>query len=94
MKGVHRKDKAAVADLLNLMPGDYVYVPGQGWHACTPNGHLANLSAHDCDYDKESDTLTVAPSISVKVHGDGDGLGGELHEVYHGYLERGVWRNA
>jgi hypothetical protein len=100
VKGVHRKDKEA-ADLLNLKPGEYCYRPGDGWYACTPNGHLANLSQHDCTYDKESDTLTVAPSIlcgdflpphTAKRDAAYEAKAIAEGRAYHGYLEAGVWR--
>lgn len=93
MKAKHRRDKEAIENMTLLQPGEYCYIPGVGWHACTPNGYLANLAGHDCEYDKENDMLTVAPSISVRAHRDEDPPG-EVVEVYHGYLERNTWRDA
>lgn len=84
MQGKHRK---TVETILDLNPGEYVYRPGEGWYACTPNGMLANLSAHDCDYDKANDVLTVSPSILVRG-------GSEPGKEYHGYLEAGKWREC
>jgi hypothetical protein len=52
------------------------------WFGWTPNGHGANLSAHDV-VEHEDGTITVAPSILVSNH---------TGELWHGYLERGVWR--
>lgn len=85
MKGTHRNDQAAREDLRQLKPGEYVYRPGLGWFACTPNGHLADLSMHDCEFNKADNVLSVHPSIAVST---GEG------QVYHGYLENGVWRDA
>jgi hypothetical protein len=68
-------------------PGAYGRVMSDGewtWYACTPNGHLGNLGAHDVT-EHDDGTITVSPSIRVS-----DGTG----ELWHGYLERGVWRLA
>jgi hypothetical protein len=65
--------------------GAYAFGPDGAWHAITPNGHGANLSLHDV-VEYEDGTITVAPSIKVSHHG------GE--ELWHGYLERGVWRSV
>jgi hypothetical protein len=54
------------------------------WYARTPNGHLANLSRHEVA-EHDDGTITVAPSILIS-----DGTG----PVWHGYLERGVWREC
>lgn len=88
MKGSHRKVWGGM-DL--LAPGEYAYLPGAGWFACTPNGYLANLSAHDVEYDKAKNVITVSPSISVRAHRDEDAPG-VVSEVWHGYLEAGTWR--
>lgn len=67
-------------------PGDYGQWnrDGNRWHARTPNGHLGNLGAHDVT-EHDDGTITVRPSIAVS---DGE------KELWHGYLERGVWRLA
>lgn len=54
------------------------------WHVKTPNGHLGNLAAHDVE-EHEDGTITVSPSILVSDH---------TGELWHGYLERGVWREV
>lgn len=69
-----------------LKPGEYAKHPTAGWHACTPNGHLGNLSAHDVT-EHEDGTITVSPSILVS-----EAPGGR--QLWHGYLERGVWREC
>jgi hypothetical protein len=54
------------------------------WRGCTPNGHYGNLAGHDVT-EHEDGTITVSPSIRVS---DGSGT------LWHGYLERGVWREV
>lgn len=54
------------------------------WYCCTPNLNLGNLSSHDVT-EHEDGTITVSPSILVS---DSDG------ERWHGYLERGIWREV
>jgi hypothetical protein len=89
VKGSHRKVWNG-SDL--LAPGEYAYLPGDGWYACTPNGHLANLTQHDVTYDKEENVITVAPSIRIF---DYSVSGAELDStLYHGDIVRGVWREC
>jgi hypothetical protein len=57
------------------------------WHACTPAGSLGNLDGHTVT-EHEDGTITVSPSILVTAH-DGD-----EKIVWHGFLERGVWREV
>lgn len=52
--------------------------------ACCPGNHLANLSQHTVT-EHEDGTVTVSPSILVS---DGSG------PLWHGFLERGVFREA
>jgi hypothetical protein len=54
------------------------------WRCVTPNGHAGNLSAHDV-VEHDDGSITVSPSILVSDH---------TGELWHGYLERGVWRSA
>lgn len=68
-------------------PGDYAKAPVGVWHAITPNGHGANLSAHQVE-EHEDGTITVTPSIEVFWPGRGDT---PRHTFYHGHLTRGVW---
>jgi hypothetical protein len=73
-----------------LLPGEYAQEPTSGtWYGCTPNGHHANLAAHTVT-EHEDGTITVAPSILVTVDRTGD----TPRELWHGFLERGVWRGA
>lgn len=69
-----------------LEPGEYGK-DGDIWYACTPNGHLGNLSAHEV-VEHDDGTITVSPSILVKYAGaDGE-------QLWHGYLEHGIWREV
>lgn len=84
MKGA-RKHQDADGEL-RLAPGEYGQDSrdGNNWYACTPNGHMGNLTAHDVT-EHDDGTITVRPSILVS-----DNRG----ELWHGYLERGVWREC
>lgn len=67
-----------------LTPGDYS-LEGGIWYACTPDGRLANLSAHAVTA-HDNGTITVSPSILVR----GGGRAGE----WHGWLIAGVWHDT
>lgn len=75
-EGRRRADGTDVAD---LMAGDYCQ-RGSRWWCCTPNGMMGNLERHEVTEHPDG-TITVSPSILVA---------GE--RSWHGYLERGVWR--
>lgn len=67
--------------------GDYgtVNTPdGPSWSACTPSGDHGNLDGHEIT-EHEDGTITVSPSILVTAGRE---------ECWHGYLERGVWREV
>lgn len=80
-----------------LNPGEYAKGPDGAWYACTPNGHLANLAAHSVT-EHDDGTITVNPSILVSTPRAGDGPEWMRHpvlvELFHGFLERGVWRSV
>jgi hypothetical protein len=65
-------------------PGEYGRVSDGTWYACTPNGMLGNLANHEVT-EHEDGTITVSPSILVT---------GWDGQEWHGYLERGVWREV
>lgn len=68
-----------------LSAGEYGIDPRNGhWMASTPNGHLGDLSEHEVT-EHEDGTITVRPSILVS---DQHGI------LWHGFLERGVWREC
>ena len=55
----------------------------QGWFARAPRGHLGRLRYHDVT-EHEDGTITVRPSI----------LNDSGPNRWHGFLERGVWREV
>ena len=65
-------------------PGDY-WSAADGWHAVTPTGLWCALRNHAVTTHDDG-TITVSPSILVS--------NGEGGEVWHGFLERGVWRSC
>ena len=67
-------------------PGAYGSVDGKSWFCCTPNGLSGNLSRHEVQ-EHEDGTITVSPSILVT-------SGSNDMPSYHGYLERGTWREC
>lgn len=76
-------------DTYRMTPGDYGIIDTGDWYAYCPwppeARLVANLSGHTVTV-HEDDTITVSPSIAC-----GDGAGGHR---FHGFLERGIWRNA
>lgn len=69
--------------------GEYGRIAGQ-WHGCTPNGHLAGFWGHKV-VEHEDGTITVSPSIRVFLPAT-DEI--SQRELWHGYLERGIWRSV
>jgi hypothetical protein len=67
------------------------------WYGMTPNGHLAGLASHNV-IEHEDGSITVAPSILVQGHrSSDDGIrvsDGNNRDLWHGYLERGIWREC
>lgn len=67
-----------------LSEGEYAKHPTLGiWFCCSPNGHMGNLSRHGI-VENEDGTITVTPSIGI----------GHNNELWHGYLEHGIWRDC
>lgn len=72
----------------------YYWAPGSygrsradgGWVCICPDGSFGNLGAHDVT-EHDDGTITVSPSILVSE-------GRERRELWHGWLERGVWRSV
>ena len=65
--------------------GDYWKSSGGYWLAITPNGLFAALGKH-LVVEHDDGSITVSPSILTK--------DGETTAEYHGFLERGVWRDC
>jgi hypothetical protein len=71
-------------DYLELQAGDYCVRNGIAW-VCLPDGTGPCRLAGWTLLEHEDGTITTAPSIlDKKPWGDG----------WHGYLERGVWRQV
>lgn len=71
---------------LNLLPGDYCYWQrGKMWIGQCPAGASCNLSRHNVQ-EHEDGTITVKPSIRIS--------GDQGIELWHGWLEKGVWRSC
>lgn len=58
------------------------------WYCKTPNGHIGNLGNHDI-VEHEDGAITVSPSILVSTEYDG-----KYRQLWHGYLEKGIWREC
>lgn len=74
---------------LNLEPGEYGKDPNGVWWARVPQSGdfyagVGSLKNHEV-VEHEDGTITVSPSILVTGHHD---------KQWHGYLERGVWREV
>lgn len=72
-----------------LRPGDYGRwaKDSDNWYCCCPDGQLGNLSKHSV-VEHDDGTITVSPSILVTGHRS------STPTQWHGYLERGVWREC
>ncbi len=92
--------------LQTLNPGDYVHLiytgedgkPHDYWLARTPNGEGAALGAHQIT-EHEDGTITVSPSIEVYILVGPTPKSGERDTrpkkvLWHGFLERGIWREC
>lgn len=70
---------------LDLQPYDYWFDKTLGyWMIYCPNGGVGNLIKHNV-IEHDDGTITVSPSILVTTH-----FGGS----WHGYIERGIWKDA
>lgn len=86
MKGYRAEN---VKELYDGPPGGYVFVVTEDGSRVLwikdPAGHVGRLGKHEVT-EHEDGTVTVSPSIlsTTATHG---------HD-WHGYLERGVWREV
>lgn len=67
-------------------PGDYGKEPDDSWYCVTPSGRYGGLSKHQIT-EHEDGTITASPSILVSEPHIDD-------TPWHGYLERGIWREV
>lgn len=68
-----------------MPPGGYRRDERGVWVICCPNGLHGSLARHEV-VEHEDGTITASPSILVTLAHRG--------LSYHGYLERGVWREC
>lgn len=59
------------------------------WNCCSPNGRVGMLTEHEV-VEHEDGTITVTPSILI----DPTDMGSRTLLGWHGFLERGVWREC
>ena len=71
-----------------LEAGEYAKSPSGVWYCCTPNGHMGNLGGHTVT-EHENGTISASPSILVSVTNNGKRI-----PLWHGYLEKGIWREC
>ncbi len=94
-QGRRLPDDASISD---MQPGDYVLRGSRrmAW-LCLPNGAQANLPVFDGPApggpiwgltEHDDGTITLSPSILLSASPPVDLVG------WHGYLERGVWREV
>lgn len=75
---------------IKFAEGDYGRTIYDEWLARPPGFHLGSLSGHEVT-EHEDGTISVHPSIKIHAPGHTD----EKERVgWHGFLERGVWRQA
>ena len=60
------------------------------WVCITPNGHFGSLRKHQV-IEHEDGSITVTPAILVSTVRPKDG---QSVELWHGFLERGSWREC
>lgn len=66
--------------------GEYGRGSNGVWYCCPPNTDLmGNLGKHDV-IEHEDGTISVSPSILINASHRG--------QSWHGYLEKGVWREV
>ncbi len=71
-------------DHMPLAEGDYGFAAGH-WQLRPPGQHAGTIPEHEVE-EHDDGTITVSPSI-VLHNEDGS-------DAWHGYLERGVWRQV
>lgn len=87
---IQGKRRILTWDDFDLDPGEYGKGPDGRWYCCPP-GHpdlLGGLGSHQV-VEHEDGTVTVSPSILIQYR-EKD----EVREAWHGWLERGMWREA
>lgn len=73
---------------LFLAEGEYGMDNDGVWYARPPGMHVGSLSNHDITEHLDDKTITVSPSILIKSRNNDGPV------EWHGYLERGIWREC
>jgi hypothetical protein len=68
---------------LSLAEGEYGQDKNGNWFARPPGGLTGNLAGHKVEEHADG-TITVMPSIKIK----------HPSKTWHGYLERGEWKES
>jgi hypothetical protein len=74
-------------DHLRMAPGDYGLDMDGMWWIRAPRGSMGAIPNHEVT-EHEDGTITVSPSILLYSSDEGGDV------IWHGYLERGVWREC
>lgn len=77
-----------------LGPGEYGKDLAGVWHCRPPWKHAAGGVANHAVTEHEDGTITVTPSIKITCWAGFEEDGKEGNVTWHGYLERGVWREC
>jgi hypothetical protein len=80
----NRQPDQKPGDQFGWKPGDYGRIDGKWWIR-PPRGSMGLLDLHTVT-EHEDGTITVSPSILL------ESMDGNV--LWHGYLERGVWREC
>lgn len=83
-----RHDIVAPETVWDLLPGDYGRVEDRWW-VCLPTGEQVDVSTWTIT-EHEDRTITVSPSIRLTRQRTGEAP----IEIWHGFLEKGVWRSC
>lgn len=59
------------------------------WYCSAPGKHLGNLAAHTV-VEHADGTITVSPSILIST----TDKNGKSTQLWHGYLEKGIWKEC
>ena len=87
MTTVGRRVYFGIGGWFKLEPGDYLKAPGGEWLCRVPDPRFqktGSLETHEV-IEHDDGTITVSPSILHNEEGVGE---------WHGFLERGIWRDA
>lgn len=77
-----------------LQPGDYGKDINGVWHCRPPWKHAGGCLAKHNTIEHEDGTITVSPSILIECWAGFFEEGNDDKITWHGYLEKGVWREC